>query len=249
MPVPDIHQLRAGIAGADEQRQENLRARVHRLQQGTDQADDMSTIASWVASLTDVRAIAPAGRSDTAMNDPTPSPSPVVPRDNSRKWEPSHHVYGSKAALCFEPTVIEAVPQAREEPFHTLMVEMAEAARKNSYDWERKISFRLTKRELPLFTAWLFGWCPRLELSGHGAANNKTLMLEDQTSNLFVRLKQGRRVLATPVGGEEVAAIASLALKAMHLNAPHLDSQTLLQVVKRCGGMYYRSVAAPAAEA
>lgn len=153
----------------------------------------------------------------------------------------AHHVYGVKAAICFEPTTISATDPEREEPFHTLMIEMAEAQSRKRFDWERKISIRLTRRELPLFAAWLLGWCPALEFSGHGQGNDKVLHLEDQASHLFVRLRQGRRLLAAQIGGEEVAAIGCMVMKALHLNAPYMDSQAHLHLVKRAGAMYARS--------
>jgi hypothetical protein len=56
-------------------------------------------------------------------------------------------------------------------------------------------------------------------------------------------LKQGRRLWGVQIGGEEIPALAAMALKAMDLNSPWMDSQTQLQVAKRAGSMYALSVA------
>jgi hypothetical protein len=242
IPAPALEDLRRGLERADEQRLDQLRTLIQRLHSGADQGSDMDDAATWVSELGHAEPPRTRSASLPAANDSAPAAGAPPRIDAGRKWEPSHHVYAAKAALTVEPTTIQAVEAAREAPVHTLMIEMAEATRKNAYDWERKISFRLTKRELPLFTAWLFGWCPHAEFAGHGSANNKVLLLEDQGANLFIRLKQGRRLLAMPIGGEELADIAALAVKAMQGNAPHLESQTVLQIAKRCGALYARAV-------
>ncbi len=245
LPVPTVKQLESAMAQLPDDSAEKLRERIQRLHKASETSDEMTSIADWARGV-QVLTVTPA----PAANEPSAPREAHSAKSNSPKtagqerWEPSHHVYGTKAAATFEPTVIEAVHEVREAPFHTLMVEMAQAETKGRYDWERKIVFRLTRRELPLFVAWLFGWCSNLEFGAHGQANDKALILEDQQTHLFMKLKQGRRLLAVQIGGEEIAAVSAMALKAMHMNEPWIDSQTLLQIAKRAGSLYARSVAA-----
>lgn len=241
LPGLEVRQVEAALRKLGPTELELLREQVQRLHRGTESGDDMTALSKW---LDRARAEEPpADRQREAANEEsrqrhTPKVSPAAPPE---RWGMAHHVYGTKAGICFEPTTISPADPEREEPFHTLMIEMAEAQSRKRFDWERKISLRLTRRELPLFAAWLLGWCPALEFSGHGQGNDKVLHLEDQSSHLFVRLRQGRRVLAAQIGGEELAAIGSMVLKALHLNAPYMDSQAHLHLVRRAGTMYARS--------
>ncbi|MDO8280958.1 MAG: hypothetical protein Q7T63_22925 [Burkholderiaceae bacterium] len=248
IPAPPVQLLGAAIATLHGEQSQQLRERVQRLHNATERGDDMTVVADWVRTIREAPA-QPDMTPAKIASEPCPRPSSAAPQRPvaERHWDPSHRVYGSKAAATFEPTVIPAVDAARELPFHTLMVEMAPAETRSRYDWERKIIFRLTSRELPLVVAWLFGWCGNLEFGGHGEANDKALILEDQKSHLFMKMKQGRRLLALQIGGEEVPALAALALKAMHLNAPWMDTQTQLQVAKRAGSLYALSVASRSA--
>lgn len=257
LPVPDLGSLSAGIADLEEGDLELLRSRVQRVARGTEQADDMATLADWSRTMIE-RQAKTASAEEKA---PAAGENEVVGASNStqaaagegevaiRVYEKSHHVFGSKGALCFEPTEIRGERVgAADEVYHTLQIEMATAISRQRFDWAHKIVFRLTRRELPLFVAALFGWCPQLEFGNHGSANDKFLEVRDQVAegSIFVKLKQGKRVIAVPLGGEELFAVASMALKVLGHNAPYLDSQTLLQMVKRAGTMYAKSVGAAA---
>lgn len=229
MPSAALPQIERGVAALNGDARESMRAAVSRLHQGVDSAQDMQQVADWVASLESTAVDVPAQL--PAANDPRTS------EGNVPSWERGHHVYGAKAALAVEQTVIEAKSE-RDRSFSTLMVEGALARGDGqTYDWSRKISFRLTRRELPLFTAIAFGWCPRIEFQGHGTANNKRLVIEDQGTNLFVKLSEGKRTIAVQIGADEITPVASLALGAMHRNEPEFDTQSHLQLAKRAGAM------------
>lgn len=254
LPVPDLRTLSTGIADLQGDDMDLLRSRVQRVARGSEVNDDMASLAEWSRTMIAQQQARPVSaddgvragseREDVGRTNPgaqASSNGAIVQRD----YEKSHHVFGSKGALCFEPTEIRNERAgAADDVYHTLQLEMATAISRQRYDWSRKIAFRLTRRELPLFVAGLFGWCPQLEFSNHGSENDKFLEVRDQPAegSIFIKLKQGKRVIAVPVGGEEVFAVASMALKVLGRNAPHVDSQTILQMVKRAGSMYAKSV-------
>lgn len=253
VPVPTVKQLETALGQLDGAGTDLLRERIQRLHKASEKPNEMAILADWVSTIKTAPPVQSPAQAPVPVTaapvergvQDTSSPNPARPKrtETEPRRDPSHHVYGSKAAATFEPTVIEAGDPARELPFHTLMIEMAPADTKSRYDWEKKIIFRLTRRELPLVVAWLFGWCQNLEFGGHGQSNDKALFLEDQQSHLFMKLKQGRRLWGVQIGGEEIPALAAMALKAMDLNSPWMDSQTQLQVAKRAGSMYALSVA------
>jgi hypothetical protein len=152
----------------------------------------------------------------------------------------SHHVFGSKAALCIEPALIDdAVTHPGTPVFNTLSVEMAPSTGDGHYKWE--VTFRLTKRELSLFVAAMMGWIPSISMSNHGPNKDKTLEISDQGNSLFIKLRQAKRAIAVPVPAEEVFTVATLALKMLVRNSPELDSQTLMLVVKRTAAMHQKT--------
>jgi hypothetical protein len=251
MPEPPLTALAEAIATLDPASTADFRGRVSRLHAGGDRDEDMGWLTRWCAPLLrqrdDQSARAPAAND---QDEPGSSePRAVPPSRESRRgqsFEPSHHVYGAKAALCLECVRVEPTPGGKgTDGYSTIQLEMAPALRRNTYDWDRKIIFRLTQREVALFAAVLLGWCKKLELKGHGPANDKILEIADQGANLFIKLRQGRTAHALPLGGDEIFPVTSMALKALGLNAPHLDSQTLVQLAKRAGDMYGRATAAP----
>lgn len=247
VPEPTLAALTEAIALLDAEDAEGFRGRVSRLCAGTEKADEMAWMADWC----DRQAEQPGDVQAAAANDqgdqgPTDDRTPGA-RGSRRgqAFEPSHHVYGSKAALCVESMRVEPTSEgAGRDGYATLQLEMAPALTRSRYDWERKIIFRLTQREVALFAAALLGWCKKLEFKGHGPSHDKILEIDDQGAHLFIKLRQARKAYALPMGGDEIFPVSAMALKTLGLNAPHLDSQTLVQLAKRAGEMYGRATAA-----
>ena len=222
-----------------------LRLRVSRLQTGADQADDLDHMAQWVRGLEeeapDTTALDGVGRNEQlhAM------PLRLVRTESSREFEKSLHIYAKSGALTIERVVVNGgnVDEKVAKPFHTIQLEMATAISRMKFEWDKKIIFRLTRRELPLFAACLFGWCRMLACGNHGETRDKFLTVENQPGGLlYVKLKQGKRLIAIPVGAEEMFDLIAEVLLVLGQNAPHVDSATLLQMIQRAGTMHEAGV-------
>jgi hypothetical protein len=95
---------------------------------------------------------------------PTPAPGHTMPEPAFPTQNPirlSVHVYGQKAALCFEPTLTRSnVP--------TITLDAAVARGQRQYDWSSKIRLQLTRQELPVAAAVLLGFRAKCEFKNHG---------------------------------------------------------------------------------
>ncbi|MDY0269939.1 hypothetical protein [Trichloromonas sp.] len=139
----------------------------------------------------------------------------------------TRHVYGAKAALCFEP-------DETRFGIHTICIEAADATGPRQYDWGKKIRVQLTRDEVPIATAVLFGWLPRCEYRNHGEDNSKGFSLEDQGDKLFMRVfARGRQVKAVPIPPEDAFYLAQLFLGQMKKNAPGLSGGEILTTLRQ----------------
>lgn len=139
----------------------------------------------------------------------------------------SRHVYGAKAALCFEP-------DETRFGIHTVCIEAADATGPKQYDWGNKIRVQLTRDELPVTTAVFFGWLPRCEYKNHGEDNSKGFSLEDQGDKLFMRVfARGRQVKAVPIPPEDAFYLAQLFLGQLKKNAPGLSGGEILTTLRQ----------------
>jgi len=271
LPGISLDAMEFGVAGLAPELTEEFHALVDRLHNGSDQLVDMETMAEWSRSTkkafaerasfsqpppTKSSAIINTQEQAPALPDPELQAPQVIAGDvvadperqallhpkQQRFVRESHHVYGSKAALCIEPALIDdAVTHPGTPVFNTLSVEIAPSTGDSHYKWEDKITFRLTKRELSLFVAAMMGWIPSISMSNHGPNKDKTLEISDQGNSLFIKLRQAKRAIAVPVQAEEVFTVATLALKMLVRNSPELDSQTLMLVVKRAAAMHQKT--------
>lgn len=162
---------------------------------------------------------------------PIASPEPTLSRSSDANSDDrarsGRHVYGAKAALCFE---------ADETRFgiHTVCIEAADATAPKQYDWGNKIRVQLTRDELPVVTAVLFGWLPRCEYKNHGEDNSKGFSLEDQGDKLFMRVfARARQVKAVPIPPEDAFYLAQLFLGQMKKNAPGLSGGEILTTLRQ----------------
>jgi len=123
---------------------------------------------------------------------------------------------------------------------YTIQIDVAAAKSANVYDWERKISFQFTRRELPLLAATLMGYTTKpLKLSNHGPDRDKSLDIEDHHSDrLFIRLRQSGHRIAMPVFAEDLHAWLTVVMQALKHNNPELDGTLLLAMLKRTAAIY-----------
>ncbi len=248
--APDLHTTSAALSKLGEKEGVEFRAKIQRLNSGCESPGDMDTIAHWAGRVRDLE----IGERDSFKGAPETSRGVLstsltreaqvarpakVTTDSSRAFEPSVHAYSSSGAICLELVEVHGEQvDARMEPYWTLQIEMAKALTQRKFDWERKIIFRLTKRELPLFAAVLFGNLSSLQFANHGPGGDKRLTVKDQGAHLYFDMRQGKKGISMPIGGDEIFHLGSIAMKALGRNAPHLDAQTVSALVVRAGKMY-----------
>lgn len=258
-------ELDAVIAGLSLVRQEQLvemRALIGRVHSGAEKGNDMEMLSDWIRSAKSARSnrqvlmpdaiVAPVASAQESVGSAKPhrknKGSDVHDSRDREQWlhpaqkaldRLSHHVYGSSADCCFEPTVIEDVVGERmRPPFHTISIEIAPiVGGTKSYAWEKKIAVRLTKRELPSYTAVMVGYLAQFQASKHGSAHDKSIDIQDQGAHIFVKLRQGPKILGVQASPDDVFVLAAMALEANRRNSPALDSQTVLHNLKRYADM------------
>lgn len=168
-----------------------------------------------------------------------PASSGANHEEGDRKFT-SIHLYGGKAALCFSPD------ETRKGTSPTVRVEAAKASGPRQYDWSTKASFQLTVSELPLVFGVLYGLMPLVELSGHGAENEKSMSIEDQGGKFFFSLRvRGGTVYAIPSPAKDAYPIMTMLLEQMQKNAPGLPTAQIIQIAKRVCDMYQKATPAP----
>ena len=154
-----------------------------------------------------------------------PAAARVLPR--------GHHVYGAKAALRVEEDRWRTDDPVR---CHTLRLEVAPALGERRYDWEHKIAVQLTARELPGFAAVMLNLLPQLQAQGHGVLNDKWFECRRQAGSVLVRVGQGRRGCAVPVGAGDLYELTLLALDALKANAPQADTAQVMAALQSLAG-------------
>lgn len=143
-----------------------------------------------------------------------------------REFEYTMHVYGGKAALCFEPTT------TRGDDF-TVALDSATSNAPRQYDWKNKLRLQLTRDELPVVAGVLLGLIPRCEYKNHGPGNDKGFSIEDQGDKLFVRTwAKDHPARAVPMTPEDAYRIATLFLRQLGLNAPWMSANDIIQTIR-----------------
>lgn len=167
---------------------------------------------------------APTRSASGAARSPDSPASPPAKEDPSRPR--SLHVYGQKAALCFEA-------DTTREGWPTVLLEAALATAPRQYDWAGKIRLQLTRLELPVVAAVLLGGLPRCEYKNHGPDHHKGFSLEDQGATFFVRVfAKDQPVRAVPMIPEEAFPVAALVLRQLQAATPGLEGAVLLAVLQ-----------------
>ena len=145
----------------------------------------------------------------------------------------SVHLYAGKAALCFSPD------ETRKDTNPTVRVEAAKASGPRQYDWGSKVSFQMTVSELPLVFGVLYGLTPKVELTGHGIENEKSMSIEEQGGKFFFSMRvRGGTVYPVPVPAKDAYPIMTMILEQMQKNAPRLPTAQIIQLAKRVCDMY-----------
>ncbi len=142
----------------------------------------------------------------------------------------SKHVYGGKAALCFE------IDENRHG-LPTISVDAAVASGVREYDWPGKIRVQLTQGELPVVTAVLLGFRPSCEFRSHGPNKDKGFSIEHQGSKVFVRVfATGEPMRAVPMELPDVYQVSSLFLRQLRQQSPWLDATGVISLIRATFG-------------
>lgn len=139
---------------------------------------------------------------DTPAPD-VPATSVTMPADERL----SFHVYGGKAALCFNADMTKA-------GIHTVALDGALATAPRKYDWENKIRIQMTRQELPAVLAVLLGYSPSCRFSNHGADKTKGFSIERQPGKFFVNVMQkDRPLVAVPMTDQDAFYVTGLFMR------------------------------------
>ena len=139
----------------------------------------------------------------------------------------SVHVYGGKAALCFEADMTKA-----EVP--TVALDAALSSGVRQYDWGNKIRLQMTRGELPVVAAVLIGALQKCEFKNHGADNSKGFSMErQQGGKVFIKVFAKDAPLRTvPVMAPDVFYVASLVLRQLQKTNPWLDTTSMMSLIR-----------------
>ena len=140
----------------------------------------------------------------------------------------SVHAYGTSAAISFET-------DCTKKGVHTISMDaaLADPATSKKYTWDSdKIRIQLTRAELPVVAAVLFGIRRKCEYLHHGEDKNKGFSMENQGGRIFVKVFAAqRKVRAVPIEASDVFYISSLFISQLIKSNPWLSPVIVKLVV------------------
>lgn len=96
----------------------------------------------------------------------------------------SYHVYGASGAACFSLSLDKDGLRVNLE---------GASGSAQSYDWNSKINIQLNNAELPMLLGVLLGLLSKVEGAAHGPQRDKGFTIENQSSHLFISIRQKNR--------------------------------------------------------
>lgn len=243
---PAILSIQRFLAALSEQERGDVYAALHKIEMGVDdpaitraivermEANGQQAVAGAAQSLETRSAQAAVKQVVQAM------PKQSKPAGGAVPWYRAHgaHIYATSAAMKVELDILKSDP---DEPLrYTVQIEMAPSRAPRTFDWDAKIAFQFTRRELPMLAAMLMGYMKKpLALSNHGPDRDKSIEIQDRgTNRLLVRLRQGGRRVLMPVFAEDVHMWLTIAMQALKHNSPELDGALLLEMLKRTAAIH-----------
>lgn len=140
----------------------------------------------------------------------------------------SHHVYGGKAALCWD------VDQTKNgDP--TIRLEAARSVGERKFDWASKITIQLTRDELPCVAAVFLGILGSTEGRNHGVGDQqgKGFEIQHQGNKLFVKVfAPNQSPCAVPVSPEDAFTVASLLVRQIRKGKPWLSGNDIMTMLR-----------------
>jgi hypothetical protein len=162
----------------------------------------------------------------------TAAPAPVA------SVEPPYYsfkIFGTGAALCI------AEARTRSTNQHSINIEGAltlAGGGQKTFDWPNKIVVQLTVKECYEVLALFENKIRSVKFDGHGRNHDKSLQIEYQESQYYVRLIQrDRSAVAVPVRPVDAIPVKSLLLKQLLANEPHLRIDDIRGMVDQMASM------------
>ena len=153
-----------------------------------------------------------------------------TPHQGTAQPHISKHVYGGKAALCFE------IDETRHG-IPTMALDAAMSCGVRVFDWQGKIRLQLTQGELPVVAAVLLGYRPSCEFRSHGPNKDKGFSVEHQGSKVFVKVfAAGEAMRAVPMELPDVYQVSALFLRQLRHQSPWLDATGVISLIKATFG-------------
>lgn len=143
--------------------------------------------------------------------------------------------YGMKYALTVSDS--QTRPDSKTgKAYHTVLIELAPASGKQGsrveFDWGKKISQQVMRRELPYFLAFLMGWIDQAEWPFRGEGNNKSLYLLRSESGTWIGASSPQGKYGIRLSPEDTFEINSMCLRQLMRNHMGMSGDTLLQMVR-----------------
>lgn len=146
---------------------------------------------------------------------------------DDRKYH-SIHVYGGKAALCWEADTTRG-----DDP--TVRLEAAAAIGERKYDWKDKVTIQLTRSELPYAAAVFLGLLPETQGKNHGIGDQagKAFVLQHQGSKVFCKvMAPNKGVRAVPIEPADAFEVGALLVCQIRRSKPWLSGQDVVTMLK-----------------
>lgn len=195
--------------------------------------------------VVDSLTVMPPGQSMAQQQPPAPAQRPAAPppppaqstqagnESHGQQTQPprtfdTHHVYGSNAALCFNADSYQGK--------RGIMVDAAAQAGTRAYDWKNAIHLWLDINEVGAVISVLRRWRKSIELSAHGAQNDKAFSIEFQGGHFFAKIsvrKSGAGVVrGVKLLPKDATAVCILLLKQLAAEYPTIPLDELLETVR-----------------
>lgn len=164
------------------------------------------------------------------------APQGGAPQDDSAgRMNPedrhSVHVYGGKAALCFDADLTKG-------GVATVALDAAPSVGQRQYNWQKKVRLQMTRNELPVVLAVLLGFKQSCEFKNHGQDNSKGFSMErQQGGKIFIKVfAKEEGVKAVPVEATDVFYVTALFMRQLQKSMPWMDNTSLVTLVRSTQG-------------
>lgn len=165
-----------------------------------------------------------------AMSHSEPTSSAPVPagEGSDARDRLSYHVYGGKAALCFEADMKRTGDAA------TVAIDAAMASGERQYDWKSKIRIQITQSELPVVVAVFLGIREGCQYGQHGQEKNKGFVIQrQQGGKVYMKvMAKDEPMRAVPIEAPDVFRINALFMRQILKNHPWLDATGAINLIR-----------------